>query len=565
VSSLEPAETRGIPVGVIAAALATGVGILPVVRAFEASPTPQSLFFGAGWIAFGIAAALLIDRSAAPRVGLLFVLFAVVPAVVAVAGVLPDGRVGWVGVDWVWQHTVLILVVVMLATTAVAVDRAGDRVSRRRLTWIVAFSCVLMALISAASQAASDSAFAVVVMLGLWAYAGVVTRLVLTDELRPIIEPVIDVAGVLTVLATGGALGLLFLYGATRIALPGAAPSAVFVALVTVLLAWPTAVWTRRRLLEHRYGTGALTPADVSAITADLHSQSDPRALVGKAADMVAAASGHRQVRLVLGSDDPEAGPPWLQHPLVVGGERVGTMLIEARHPEGPEPRQERIVAQLEPTVALVVRAVGLAVEAEHARADVARERDAERSRILGDLHDGVGPVLAGMGMRVQAELRARPTPMLEALGRELAECRGDLRRIVSGLTPRALADADLDAALRQLANGFDVAGITVELATSINAEPAPDVAVAVYRSVAEGITNALRHAQASRIDVAVRTSAHGVEASVTDDGCGGPIAPGVGLTSLRKRAEDLGGSLIIEPGASGTRLRLVVPLERAA
>ena len=54
------------------------------------------------------------------------------------------------------------------------------------------------------------------------------------------------------------------------------------------------------------------------------------------------------------------------------------------------------------------------------------------RSRILGDLHDGVGPVLAGLSMRVQAELRRDPTPLLDALAKELADCRSDLRRIVS-------------------------------------------------------------------------------------------------------------------------------------
>ena len=62
----------------------------------------------------------------------------------------------------------------------------------------------------------------------------------------------------------------------------------------------------------------------------------------------------------------------------------------------------------------------------DHVRRDLARERDTERARILGDLHDGLGPMLVGMNMRVRAELRHRPAPVLEALASDLAECRSD-------------------------------------------------------------------------------------------------------------------------------------------
>src|SRR5215203_3689266 len=102
---------------------------------------------------------------------------------------------------------------------------------------------------------------------------------------------------------------------------------------------------------------------------------------------MVAAASGHAQVTLLLGEDGPDVPPGWVDHPLLVGGDRVGTLLLQSDDPQGPEPRPRRMVEQLLPTVALICRAVGLALEAEHARQDVVRERDAERTRILGDLH----------------------------------------------------------------------------------------------------------------------------------------------------------------------------------
>ena len=251
-------------------------------------------------------------------------------------------------------------------------------------------------------------------------------------------------------------------------------------------------------------------------------------------------------------------------YPPVVSGDRVGTVFLEPRHREGPEPRQERVLGQLLPTVALVAKAVSLAVEADLVRQDLARQRDVERTRILGDLHDGLGPILVGVSMRVSAELHQRPTPTLEALASELAVCRAELRGIVSGLAPPVLNDGDLAAALQLLIGAFAGQGPAVSLDCMLNDRVSPEVAVAVYRSIAEGITNALRHAHADRVRVCVRTTPGGaVHVEVSDNGVGGPITPGVGLSSLRRRAEELGGSLRVAGGREhGTRLHLELPAD---
>jgi signal transduction histidine kinase len=212
--------------------------------------------------------------------------------------------------------------------------------------------------------------------------------------------------------------------------------------------------------------------------------------------------------------------------------------------------------------VSLVAKAVSLAVEADHARQDVARERAAERARILGDLHDGLGPMLVGMSMRVRAELRNRPTPLLQALAHELADCRGDLRRIVSGLAPSVLDDGDLVTALQRLVGSFSGQGPAVTIDSGLDGTLSPEIAVAVYRSIAEGVTNALRHARANQVSVTVRSTPAGrILVNVRDDGTGGPITAGVGLSSLRRRAEELGGTLHVAAShGSGTRLRLELP-----
>jgi signal transduction histidine kinase len=168
------------------------------------------------------------------------------------------------------------------------------------------------------------------------------------------------------------------------------------------------------------------------------------------------------------------------------------------------------------------------------------------------------------MSLRVRAELRRDPAPVLEALASDLAACRSDLRRIVSGLTPSVLEEADLATALRRLVGSFTGHGPAVTLEVGLDDEPGPEVAVAVYRSVAEGVTNALRHAGAERVTVAVRgTAGGGITVDVGDDGPGGPIVWGVGLSSLRRRARELGGDLAVTPCDAGTRLHLELPARR--
>ncbi|MBU2663995.1 hypothetical protein KOI35_10890 [Actinoplanes bogorensis] len=551
---------RGLSRGVVVAALATAAGFTPGLLGFTDESLPTAAVRSLGWPAFGLVAALLLDRDPRSRLGRALAGMALVPVAVILLGPLVTGdTLTWAHLGRWWQWLGIAPVVVALAVLAWAVDRPADRLARRRLTWLVVCAAALVGALMIASRVGGPQAEAVATMLGMWALAAIVLRLATARELRPVDEPPLDIAiGVATVV-TGAGVGTLIRVVAARAGLPGPDLSGGFAAVVTTALALPAGLWLRRRFLRHRYGHGTLTSADVAQITAGLHTRSDPRDLLGQAAAMVATASGHREVRLILGPDAPEVPPHWVLCPLVVGGDRVGTLFFEPSHPEGPEPRQERTVAQLLPTVALVARAVGLAVEAAHAHRDVARQRDVERSRILGDLHDGLGPALAGMSLRVRAE-RER-TPLLDELARELAACRSDLRRVVSGLTPSVLEDGDLAGALRMLAGSFDGNGPAVTLDVRLDRAVPAEAAIAVYRSVAEGLTNAMRHAGAARVGVSVHGEAGGgLAVEVCDDGGGGPIVWGVGLSSLRRRAEELGGRLSVTGGAAGTRLRVELP-----
>ena len=398
-------------------------------------------------------------------------------------------------------------------------------------------------------------------MIGLWALVCALTLLTGARELRPVDEPLVDAAALVGVLVIGAAAGALMRWAGQRGHIPAPDLTGGFVAAIACAFVAPGAWWARGRYLERRYGTGVIAPDDLAEITAGLATTDDPHDLLSQAAALVVAASGHRGATIAVGHDEPDVAAHWVLHPLAVGHDRVGTLALDPLHGEGPEPRQRRIVAQLLPTVSLVTRAVALAVEAEHARHDLARQREAERARILGDLHDGIGPALAGLRMRVQARSRTEPSEWLDDVESELAAIRDDLRRLVQGLTPAVLDDGDLTAALTGLVGSFRQGGADVTLDLALDTPPLPDASVALYRFVAEGVTNAIRHASASCIAVSVRAGPYGLEAAVVDDGQGGAITPGTGLTSLRKRAADLGGSLSIETTRpSGTSLRMVIP-----
>ena len=492
-------------------------------------------------------------RATAPAFGRIAAMAAVVGALV-----VPVASAVWVGV---------VVGCVGWWAVVLAGARAEERAERRRAVWAVVAVAVGGAAVAGGWLVAyAEVAFYVTATVLVLTALGV-ARLRLAADFRPLDEYLLDLALVVGVVVAAALTGGLVRAAAGVVGLRQAGTSALFTALTTAAIAVPAGLWVRRTALARRYGSGIIAPDDVAAITAGLHARTEPRALLDEAARMVVAAGGGTQARMVLGAEAPAAPDRWIPYPLEVGGDRVGVLLVEYHGVEGPERRQRTAVARMLPTVALVARAVSLAVEAEHARRDVARERDAERRRVLGDLHDGLGPMLAGMSMQVRAALRAAPPPpyaeLLTELAAGLAAGRTDLRRIVAGITPSVLDDHDLPTALDLLVSSFRRAGggPRLSLEVAVDRTLAPGVQVAVYRSVAEGVTNALRHAAASAIDVRVRTCDAAVEVEVLDDGAGGPIAPGVGLSSLAQRAGSLGGGCEVAAVAPrGTRLRVELP-----
>jgi two-component system, NarL family, sensor kinase len=229
--------------------------------------------------------------------------------------------------------------------------------------------------------------------------------------------------------------------------------------------------------------------------------------------------------------------------------------------------RQPRQVAPAAPAAAL-------RRELDASRAALVAVRDEERRRLRRDLHDGLGPALAALalGLETACLLPAGCRQQEELLSSLLAETRGavtDIRRIVYGLRPAALDELGLAGALRAEVARLErqPGGLSIALhilGGQLDGLPAA-VEEAVYRIVAEAVTNVLRHARARRCQIRIQPG-HDLKLEVCDDGAGLPEnwRPGVGITGMRERAAELGGELTIEPGSPrGTRVTARLPVRR--
>ncbi|WP_432936917.1 histidine kinase [Kribbella sp. CA-253562] len=189
-------------------------------------------------------------------------------------------------------------------------------------------------------------------------------------------------------------------------------------------------------------------------------------------------------------------------------------------------------------------------VEVQESRARIAAAQLTERRRIERDLHDGAQQRLLALALNLRAaQLNGRALP--EAVDRAIAELQGavgELRELANGLQPALLSDAGLGAAIDDLATRLP---LPVEVHAIDRRFPAP-VETTAWFVVCEAITNAVKHADATRVDVELTCAAGVLVVQVCDDGRGGADAEGSGLRGIADRAEALGGSLRVAERTGG-------------
>lgn len=261
--------------------------------------------------------------------------------------------------------------------------------------------------------------------------------------------------------------------------------------------------------------------------------------------------------------------------PIVHGGERVGELEIDAgphREPFGVA--DQRLLDGLARQVGVISQNLMLEMRLRQSLERIVTAREEERRRLRRDLHDGLGPSLAAVGLQVDLAASlvetdpVRAREILAGLGAAHREAVVGLRRLVDGLRPPVLDRLGLVGALKESAEAFTVSvdaapdDVSAQLTVTVLADggvgPLPAaVEVAAFRIAQEALTNVTRHARAHRCDVRVWRDETALLLQVLDDGCGlqPGYQPGVGLDAIRERAAELGGSASITAGVRGGTL----------
>ena len=250
-------------------------------------------------------------------------------------------------------------------------------------------------------------------------------------------------------------------------------------------------------------------------------------------------------------------------------GAPVGELLVGVRAGQSALTRADRSVLELlAGPLAVAVHATALSTDLQRSRERIVGAREEERRRLRRDLHDGLGPVLTGMAFQAEAARNLvrtdpdRAEELLATLRNEAAEAIDGVRRLAYALHPPSLAELGLAGALRRQVGHLQAGSpvVTLEVPDALPALPAA-VEVAAYRIAVEALTNAVRHAGAEHVGVRMHVDG-ALEIAVDDDGPGGGCwQPGVGLTSMRERAAELGGSLLAAPDDGGGHVRARLPL----
>ena len=253
---------------------------------------------------------------------------------------------------------------------------------------------------------------------------------------------------------------------------------------------------------------------------------------------------------------------------LIFAGETIGVLTAEQREPGVPfTPAERALLKGVSQQVAAAGHAVSLTQDLLRSRERLVAATEEERRRLRRDLHDGLGPGLAGVVLGLQRARRyvdvdpVNARKQLDELTVQTQQAVAEVRRLVYDLRPPALDELGLVGALSEQAQAL---GPIAVLGPDLPMQLPAAVEVAAYRIALEAMTNTARHAAAT--EATVRVSLDGaLHLEISDNGTGLPVAyrAGVGIRSMRERAAGLGGHVSIEPGATvGTMVRATIPLE---
>ena len=253
--------------------------------------------------------------------------------------------------------------------------------------------------------------------------------------------------------------------------------------------------------------------------------------------------------------------------PIVVEGRLWGVVAVTSESEPLPLDTQERLEKFTE-LVATAIANTETRAELTASRARIVAAGDDARRRIERNLHDGTQQQLIALGLDLQhirAELPDQQRGTRSALTRvedDLETILADLRELSHGLHPPLLSRLGLGPSLQALARRSP---IPLHLDIDLPQRPAASLETALYYVVSEAVTNCIKHSQASDIWVAIWRDSK-LRASIVDDGIGGAVPGGSGLTGLADRVDALGGHFALDsPALGGTRISVELPDQPAA
>ncbi len=258
--------------------------------------------------------------------------------------------------------------------------------------------------------------------------------------------------------------------------------------------------------------------------------------------------------------------------PLSLGDDSMGEVVVGLRPGDLTlSPGDAQVLQILAPLLAQTLRARALSEELKESRGTAIAAIEEERRRLRRDLHDGLGPTLSGIALIADAARNtigsdpAGADALLRGLRADAVAAVGDIRRLVYAMRPPALDELGLVPALRQQV----VAARTADgrpMRVSVDAPELPQlpaaVEVAAYRIATEAVTNSARHSGTDRACVWIERHDDLLVVTVRDEGSAhGEWVPGVGLSSMRERAAEVGGTLEVATDGHGWLVTARLPL----
>ena len=492
-----------------------------------------------------------------------------------IAGTLPGAvnALAWIGS---WSAIQLVLMPAALVGSVVLVlvqwRRSGEE-ERLRLRSVVAASIISAALSLIGWYLPSALAGGPILPWSAVGMAGLPFPLALALTVRR--GRLFGIETILHRSLVYGALtaGVILVYGACFVLLSGVVPGnglygiTLLAAGAAALVALPLRDVLQRAVSRLLYGDRDEPQRAISRLAQRLEASLDPEAVLPMVAETVAGALRlpyaaielHHDGQIVLGAAHGSPVGPLERLPLTHRGEEVGWLALARRAADEDFSAADRaLLDELARQAGAAAYAVRLTRDLQRSRLQLVSTREEERRRLRRDLHDGVGPTLAGALLKLEAARGRSPTEfdaLLDDLAADTRRAIDDVRRLAFELRPPVLDQLGLVGALRQGAATLSVGELSV---TVVAGEPVPELAAAVevaaYRIGSEALANVARHSGAGRARITIRWDDSQLELVVEDDGRGmeASARSGVGMSSMRERAEELGGELTVGRSAWG-------------